>query len=124
FWYTTEYEATSGTFNWHTRIGTFTFPSCTSMPTNDFSISATPASATVTAGSSTTYSVSTAVTVGAAQTVNLTASGLPSGATATFNPASVNAGNGSTLNVATTTGTPAGTYTITITGTGTSATHT
>jgi hypothetical protein len=26
FWYTTEYLATSGTFNWHTRIGTFRFP--------------------------------------------------------------------------------------------------
>jgi hypothetical protein len=28
FWYTTEYMETNGTFNWHTRIATFKFPSC------------------------------------------------------------------------------------------------
>ena len=27
-WYTTEYESVSGTFNWHTRIASFKFPSC------------------------------------------------------------------------------------------------
>ncbi len=29
FWYTTEYLAVDGSFNWHTRIASFTFPSCT-----------------------------------------------------------------------------------------------
>ena len=28
FWYTQEYIATSGTFNWHTRVGSFRFPAC------------------------------------------------------------------------------------------------
>jgi hypothetical protein len=28
FWYTTEYLKSSGTFNWSTRIASFTFPSC------------------------------------------------------------------------------------------------
>ncbi len=28
FWYTTEYLTTNGTFNWHTRIASFKFPSC------------------------------------------------------------------------------------------------
>lgn len=28
-WYTTEYLKTNGTFNWSTRIGSFSFPSCT-----------------------------------------------------------------------------------------------
>src|SRR5262249_554572 len=28
FWYTTEYLTTNGTFNWHTRIGAFKFPTC------------------------------------------------------------------------------------------------
>jgi hypothetical protein len=28
FWYTNEYLATSGVFNWQTRIGSFKFPSC------------------------------------------------------------------------------------------------
>jgi hypothetical protein len=68
--------------------------------------------------------VSTAVTAGSAQSVNLSASGLPSGATATFNPTSVTAGSSSTLTVATSSSTPAGTYNITVTGTGSSATHT
>ena len=33
FWYTTQYYATTAAFNWRTRIGSFTFPSCTSVPT-------------------------------------------------------------------------------------------
>ena len=28
FWYTTEYQKTTGAFNWHTRIGSFKLPSC------------------------------------------------------------------------------------------------
>jgi hypothetical protein len=28
FWYTTEYMESNGTFNWHTRIATFKFPTC------------------------------------------------------------------------------------------------
>jgi hypothetical protein len=30
FWYLGEYLPSNGTWNWHTRIGAFTFPSCTS----------------------------------------------------------------------------------------------
>ncbi len=33
FWYTTEYLAASGTFNWHTRIGSFKFSSCVACTT-------------------------------------------------------------------------------------------
>ncbi len=28
FWYTTEYLKTTGSFNWSTRIGSFSFPNC------------------------------------------------------------------------------------------------
>jgi hypothetical protein len=56
--------------------------------------------------------------------VSLSASGLPSGATASFNPATVTAGAGSTLTITTLASTPAGTSTVTVTGTGASATHT
>jgi hypothetical protein len=28
FWYVNEYEPSNGSFNWHTRIGSFKFPSC------------------------------------------------------------------------------------------------
>ncbi|WP_174505190.1 hypothetical protein [Streptacidiphilus carbonis] len=124
FWYTNEYEPTTGSFNWATRISSFTLPNCASVATNDFSLALSPTSASVTPGSSATSTVSTAVTSGSAQSVALTASGLPTGATATFNPTPVTAGASSTLTVATTTSTPAGTYSVTVTGTGASATHT
>ncbi|HEU0131115.1 MAG TPA: hypothetical protein VFQ85_09015 [Mycobacteriales bacterium] len=124
FWFSTEYIPANGSYNWRTRIGSFKFPSCGGTATNDFSMSASPASATVTAGSSATSTISTAVTSGSAQTVSLSASGLPTGATASFSPTSVTAGGSSTLTVATSSSTPAGTYGITVTGTGTSATHT
>jgi len=95
-----------------------------SAPANNFSISVSPSSATVTAGSGTSATVSTATTSGSAQTVSLSASGLPSGATASFSPASVTSGGSSTLTISTSSSTPAGTYSVTITGTGSSATHT
>jgi hypothetical protein len=55
--------------------------------------------------------------------VNFSASGLPAGATASFNPASVTAGGSSTMTITTSASTAANTYPLTITGTGTSATH-
>jgi hypothetical protein len=122
FWYTQEYMGASGTFNWRTRVGTFKFPTCGTV-TNDFSITITPASQTVAAGSSTAYTVATAVTAGAAQTVNLSVSGLPSGVTGAFNPASVTAGSSSTLTLTAATTTGAGTTNFTVTGASASATH-
>ncbi|GAB4049990.1 hypothetical protein GCM10028775_20430 [Catellatospora paridis] len=91
---------------------------------NDFSITAAPAAGSVNPGSSLTSTISTAVTAGSSQTVNLSASGLPSGATATFSPASVTTGGSSTLTIATSASTPAGSYPVTVTGTGTGATRT
>ena len=98
-------------------------PTCTA-GTNDFSIAVSPASGSVNPGSSLTATVSTTLTSGSAQTVTLTASGLPSGATASFSPASVSAGGTSTLTISTSGSTPSGTSTVTVTGTGSSATHT
>lgn len=91
---------------------------------NDFSITGSPASQTVTAGASTTFSVATAVTSGSAQTVSLTVTGLPTGTTGTFNPTSVTAGSSSTLSLNVGAGTTAGTYALTLKGTGTSLSHT
>ncbi|MEV0584854.1 M28 family peptidase [Nonomuraea sp. NPDC050310] len=96
----------------------------TSNPTQDFSISAAPASGTVQAGSPITTTIATQTTAGNPQTVNLSASGLPSGATAAFNPASVTSGNSSTLTITTTAATPAGTYQVTVTGAGTTGSKT
>ena len=92
-------------------------------PPSDFSIAVNPGSQTVTQGNSTTYTVSTAITSGSAQTVALSASGLPPGATAFVSPSSVNSGASSTVTVSTSASTPSGSFTFTITGTGTSATH-
>ncbi|MGR6913846.1 M28 family peptidase [[Actinomadura] parvosata] len=93
-------------------------------PTRDFSMTASPASGTVQAGSSATSTIGTSTTAGTAQTVNLSASGLPSGASATFNPASVTSGGSATMTITTAPTTPAGSYTVTVTGTGETATHT
>jgi hypothetical protein len=124
FWYTDEYEPANGNFNWKTRNASFTLPNCTGGGGgNDFSIGVNPSSATVTAGSSASTTVSTAVVSGSAESVSLSASGLPSGATASFNPTSVTAGGSSTLTISTSTSTPSGTYPITVTGTAASATH-
>ncbi|GII89294.1 aminopeptidase [Sphaerisporangium siamense] len=89
----------------------------------DFSITASPGSGTVQAGGTATTMIGTTTTSGTAQRVNLSASGLPSGATATFNPTSVNSGSSSTLSIATSAATPDGTYNITVAGTGETANH-
>ncbi|HEY0701003.1 MAG TPA: M28 family peptidase, partial [Micromonospora sp.] len=87
-------------------------------PTNDFSVSVSPASGSVVRGNSTTATVSTATTSGSAQTVSLSASGAPSGVTVSFSPSSVTSGGSSTMTVSTTTSAPTGTYAITVIGTG------
>jgi hypothetical protein len=122
FFYTQEYIPANGAFNWRTRIASFRFPGCVTPPANDFSISANPTSLTLRQGANGTSTISTAVTNGSAQTVNLTVSGVPTGATATVEPTSITAGGASTLTVNAGTAAP-GTYTLTVTGTGTSATH-
>src|SRR5438093_605440 len=91
---------------------------------DDFAISASPSSQTVAQGSSATYSMTTAVTSGTAQTVSFSVTGLPSGATGTFVPPSVIAGGSSTLTVAITTTTPTDTFALTITGAASAVTHT
>ena len=120
FWYADEYLPANGSFNWRTRIGTFKLPGCG--VTNDFSISASPSSVSATQNGTATSTIATAVTSGSAQTVSLSAGGLPSGATASLSPTAVTAGASSTLTLGGGSATP-GTYTITVTGTGTSATH-
>ncbi|WP_243639364.1 M4 family metallopeptidase [Streptacidiphilus pinicola] len=98
-------------------------PTCTS-GTSDFSMAVSPSSGTVSPGGSLTTTVSTTLTNGTAQTVNLSASGLPAGATASFNPASIAAGGTSQLTITTAASTPAGASTVTITGAGASTTRT
>src|SRR5262249_56752108 len=70
------------------------------------------------------YTISTAVTSGNPQTVALFLSGLPAGASASFNPASVTSGGSSSLTVTASPATTLGTVTLAITGTAASRTHT
>lgn len=90
----------------------------------DFTLAATPATQTITAGSSTTYTVTVTPANGFSANVSLTASGLPSGATASFSPATLSGSGSSTLTVSSTTATAAGTYTVTITGASATLSHT
>jgi chitodextrinase len=97
--------------------------STTPPPANDFSVSLSPASASVKPGASATAAVHTAVASGTAQSVALTVSGAPAGVTASLSPASVTAGGSSTLSVATTAAAAPGTYTLTVTGKAGSTSH-
>lgn len=57
FSYTGEFLEFDGTFNWSTRIASFTFPGCTSPTTPGFSLSSSPGSATATQGSAASYTM-------------------------------------------------------------------
>ena len=93
-------------------------------PPPDFTISGSPSTQTVVAGNSTTYTATIGSLNGFAGVVTLSASGLPSGATASFSPATVTGSGTSTLTVTTASTAPAGTSTVTLTGTSGSTTHT
>lgn len=87
----------------------------------DFSLSATPTSQTVNTGSSTSYTVSVTDLNGFSGTITLTASGVPSGVTASFNPPSTTTTSTLTMTASSTAAT--GTATVTITGTSGSLSH-
>ncbi len=93
----------------------------TTMP--DFNLTATPATASVIPGNSAVYTVNVGALSGFTGTVNLTASGLPAGATATFTPPSVTGSGTSTLTIATTAATPQGSFVMAISGTSGGLTH-
>jgi len=92
--------------------------------TNDFSMSVSPSSGAVTAGSSTPSTISTAVTGGNTQQVSLSITGLPTGATASFNPSSISTGSSSVLTLAASSSTPVGTYPLLVRASGSAAVHT
>jgi hypothetical protein len=93
-------------------------------PPPDFSLSATPSTVSVPAGQNGSSVISSAVTSGAPEPITLTASGLPTGATASFDTTGIASGQSATLTLGTSASTPVGSYPITVTGTGTTATHT
>ena len=90
---------------------------------SDFGVSLSPTSLSLAQGASGTSTVTVSRT-GTAQSVALSASGLPSGATATFNSTTVTSGGSTVVTIAVSPTTQPGTYPITISGTGTAKTKT
>lgn len=88
----------------------------------DFTLSASPASVSVRRASSATSTITVNPVNGFNGTVSLSASGLPNGVTATFNPSSTTSSSTLTLTAASTAST--GTTTVTVTGASGTLTHT
>jgi hypothetical protein len=89
-----------------------------------FSMSASPASQTVIAGSGTNYAVNVVTNPVFTGNVTFGLSGLPANTTFSFNPPSVTSSSNSTLTVTTTASTPLGSFPLTITGTNSTLTNT
>ncbi len=86
----------------------------------NFTISASPASLTLTQGSPGTSTITTAVSGGFSSSISLSATGVPAGTAVSFNPSTIPApGAGSSImTVMVGVSTPMGTYPITVTGNG------
>ncbi|WP_425546589.1 M4 family metallopeptidase [Amycolatopsis minnesotensis] len=91
---------------------------------NDYSVSLSPSSGTVKPGESATVTVGTTTTNGTAQAIKLTATGLPSGATAKFEPESITSGGSAKLTITTAANTPNGSSKVTVNADGAEVDHT
>ncbi|QKW10265.1 M20/M25/M40 family metallo-hydrolase [Streptomyces sp. NA04227] len=88
-------------------------------PADDFSVAASPTSGSADPGTSLTSTVSTTTTKGSAQSVQLSASGAPSGVGVSFSPSTVTSGQSSTATITVGSSVAPGTYPLTFTATGT-----
>ncbi|WP_285611349.1 trypsin-like serine protease [Actinokineospora globicatena] len=84
-------------------------------PTGDFGVSVTPSSGSVAAGKYLSATVNTTAGSGGAENATLSASGLPSGVQAVFQPTSVTTGGSAKLTFDASASAPNGTYEVTIT---------
>jgi hypothetical protein len=107
----------------HSASASLTVEAAPPPPAPDFSLALAPPSVALAAGGSTTVTVSTALTSGAAQTISLSVSGLPAGVTGSFSPASVVAGGSATLTLVAASSAASSAATFTVTGTGGATTH-
>jgi hypothetical protein len=91
----------------------------------NFSISASPSALTIAQGGSGTSTITTTLSGNFNSSIALSASGLPSGATASFTPASIAApgAGSSTLTISVGAGTPVGTYNVVVNGAGGGQSH-
>jgi polygalacturonase len=97
-------------------------PACNAGVDN-FSINVSPATQTVTAGTTATYTVRTAVVTGKPDDITLTATGQPAGTSVSFSPNRIRPGGTATMTVSTTAGVRNGAYTLTVIGTNSTATQ-
>jgi hypothetical protein len=93
-------------------------------PVGDFGLSISPPSQTVSPGENAGYGVTVSASGGFTATVSLSVSGLPTGATATFNSNSVQGSGLVSLAVVPAANTPPGNYTFTVTGSSGPLVHT
>ena len=105
-------------------FGLVVYNASTSAPTPDFSLAASPGSATVTAGNPASFTVTETALNGFANGVTLSASPAISGVSYAFAPNPIAANGSSTLTCTTTAGAATGPHTVTITGTDGTLTHT
>jgi hypothetical protein len=91
----------------------------------DFAIASAPTTLTVTAGTSAASTITTTISGSFNSAITLSASGLPAGTTATFNPTSIAApGSGSaTLTISVGASSAAGAYSVAVNGSGGGKTH-
>jgi glucose/arabinose dehydrogenase len=93
----------------------------------DFAVTASPATQVIPPGASGSYTVRLTPTNGFTGTVNLSVAGLPTGASASFTPASVNltdaSAKASVLSVTNSTATPLGSFIVNVTGAGGALSH-
>ena len=126
--FTASSTASIGTFSVHVRGAsgslshTITINLTVTVPVPNFTLSASPASLSIIQGSSSTSTITVTPQNGFSGGITLSASGLPSGVTASFGPNPTTAS--STLTLAASTSASAGTATVTVTGTSGSLTHT
>lgn len=106
-----------------TKTSTLTLTVGAGSPGADFGLGLSPASVKVNPGSNISTTVTSTVVGGTSADVTLSASGLPSGAQAVFQPASIKSGTNAKLTITTTSSTPAGNYSVTVTGTSGSITR-
>ncbi|MEC3981174.1 trypsin-like serine protease [Amycolatopsis sp. H20-H5] len=93
-------------------------------PSDSFTLAASPASVKVDPGKYVSATITSKAGKNGSENVALTASGLPDGAKATFQPSSINSGDTAKVTIETAANTPEKDYTVTISGKGTTDTAT
>ncbi|MFD9704500.1 trypsin-like serine protease [Lentzea sp. NPDC059081] len=86
-------------------------------PVGDFGLTVAPSSGSVAAGKTLSAGITTTAGSGGAENATLSASGLPSGVKAVFQPTSVTTGSSAKITFDASTSAPNGTYEVTVTGT-------